>query len=225
MRAKVGRGDRGFAVPMVLFMILGAFSIAMIVAVVSVNAQRGTVRDADSKTALALAEAGVSEALLRYNRVPTTAINKCVVSSGGTIALTPPVGGWCAPVDRWYVAGKLQVLGSPDAGTPRDRLGRRVERGHEAHPGPRGLSLGAGVLRERDRQVPRHDLAQFELGDPCEHCDQRRHHHVEQCQALRQLARWGSGGQSPSPRTPNTTRRSRAPAPAPPSSSRSVCRP
>ncbi len=52
-------GEAGFAVPTVLFMILGAFSVAMIAAVVSVSAQRGTVRDADSKTALAVAEAGV----------------------------------------------------------------------------------------------------------------------------------------------------------------------
>ncbi|MDQ3727977.1 MAG: hypothetical protein M3355_00145, partial [Actinomycetota bacterium] len=83
-------GETGFAVPTVLFMILGAFSVAMVAAVVSVSAQRGTVRDADTKTALAVAEAGVSEALLRYNRVPTTGVNTCVVSTAGTLLVAPP---------------------------------------------------------------------------------------------------------------------------------------
>jgi hypothetical protein len=109
-------GQGGFAVPTVLFMILGGFSVAMVAAVVSVNAQRGTVRDADSKTALAIAEAGVSEALLRYNRVPTTTAGRCIVSSGGMVQLAAPSAGWCAPVSGGTVQGTYKYSVAPTPG-------------------------------------------------------------------------------------------------------------
>lgn len=109
-------GQRGFAVPTVLFMILGAFSVSMVAAVISVNAQQGTVRDADSKTALAIAEAGVSEALLHYNRVPTTTANTCVVSSGGTLQLGAPTAGWCPPVTGATAQGTFEYSVAPTPG-------------------------------------------------------------------------------------------------------------
>ncbi len=109
-------GETGFAVPTVLFMILGTFAVAMVAAVVSVSAQRGTVRDADTKTALAVAEAGVSEALLRYNRVPTTGVNTCVVSTAGTILVAPPVAGWCSPVSGTTTQGTFKYSVAPSAG-------------------------------------------------------------------------------------------------------------
>ena len=108
--------EAGFAVPTVLFMLLATFSVVMVAAVVSVNAQRGTVRDQDSKTALAVAEAGVSEALLRYNRVPTPP-GTCVVSAGGTLAVSPPgTGGWCTPVTGTTSQGAFEYSIAPTAG-------------------------------------------------------------------------------------------------------------
>jgi hypothetical protein len=78
--------EDGFALPTVLFMLLAAFAIATIAVISSVNAQHGTTRDAATKDALAAAEAGVQQALVRYN--------------AGAVAGTcapgdAPQGGWC----------------------------------------------------------------------------------------------------------------------------------
>jgi hypothetical protein len=86
------REEGGFAVPTVLLAMVAAFGLATAVVIASVNAQHGTVRDQGSKAALAAAEAGVSNALLRFNRiVPSPATSVCQ-PVGGTTAGT---GGWC----------------------------------------------------------------------------------------------------------------------------------
>ena len=88
----------GFALPTVLFMLLAAFAVASIAVISSVNAQHGTTRDMATKDALAAAEAGVQQALVRYN--------------AGAIA------GTCAPGDTsqagWCVAqqGSIQPGGT-----------------------------------------------------------------------------------------------------------------
>jgi hypothetical protein len=85
------RGEGGFAVPTVLLATVAAFGLATAVVIASVNAQHGTVRDQDSKAALAAAEAGISNALLRFNRiVPAPATSVC-----------QPVGGTTAGTDGW----------------------------------------------------------------------------------------------------------------------------
>jgi hypothetical protein len=87
--------EAGFAVPTVLFMLLAAGAIAGVAVTSSVLAQQGATRDSDTKAALTVAEAGVSQALLHYNRVPTTAAAPCVVADGGTVRNTATIGGWC----------------------------------------------------------------------------------------------------------------------------------
>jgi hypothetical protein len=83
--------EGGFAVPTVLLAIIAAFGLATAGVIASVNAQHGTVRDQDSKAALAIAEAGVSNALLRFNRIiPSPATSVC-----------QPVGGTTAGADGW----------------------------------------------------------------------------------------------------------------------------
>lgn len=109
-------GEAGFAVPTVLFMILAAFTVASVGAVTSISAQRGTVRDQDTKTGLAAAEAGVSQALLHYNRVPTTEPNTCITSSGGTLYTSPPSGGWCAAVSGATEQGSFSYQVAPGDG-------------------------------------------------------------------------------------------------------------
>jgi hypothetical protein len=99
-----------------MFMLLAAFTAATSAAVVSMSAQRGTLRDSDSKQALAMAEAGVSEALLHYNRVITSGASSCVVSSGGTIQLAAPSGAWCAPVSGTTTQGGYKYSVAPSAG-------------------------------------------------------------------------------------------------------------
>ena len=126
--------EHGFAVPTVLLMLLAVSAIVGVAVTSAVQAQRGTTRDADTKSALLAAEAGVSQALLHYNRVPTTPATPCVVSDGGQVTLAAPVDGWC-PASVGTVAGatfSYQVEPSEGALTivstgAADGVGRRVD--------------------------------------------------------------------------------------------------
>lgn len=89
---------RGIAVPTVLMMIFAATAVAGVAITSSIRAGQGTTRDADLKSALPAAEAGVAQALLHYNRVPTTETAPCIVSDGGQVDLqAADASGWCAP--------------------------------------------------------------------------------------------------------------------------------
>lgn len=84
--------ERGFAVPTVLLMTVAALGIASVGVMTSIQGQSGTVRDQGSKTALTVAESGVDQALLYYNR--------------GVAPCTPTTaGGWCGPVTGMSVNG------------------------------------------------------------------------------------------------------------------------
>lgn len=84
--------ERGFAVPTVLLMTVAAMGIASVGIMTSIQGQSGTVRDQGSKTAVAVAESGVDQALLYYNR--------------GAAPCTPAVAGdWCGPVTGMSVNG------------------------------------------------------------------------------------------------------------------------
>jgi hypothetical protein len=80
-------GERGFAVPTVLLMVIAAFAVSSIAVVSSIRAQHSTSRDLDTKDALAVAEAGAHQALMRYN---AAAAQTCVAPQ--TLS-----GGWCSP--------------------------------------------------------------------------------------------------------------------------------
>jgi hypothetical protein len=89
-----------------------------------VNAQRGTIRDQDSKAALAAAEAGASMALMRSNRY-LTGSTQCVYPSGSWAGapLTTGVatGGWCPPVSGTVGTASWtyqQSSAASTAGTP-----------------------------------------------------------------------------------------------------------
>jgi hypothetical protein len=86
--------EGGFVVPTSLFMVLAAFATVSVGVVASVNVQRGTVRDQGTKSAVQVAEAGVNEALLHYNRIPPSDTNPC-----SPVSASPPDGsGWCPVV-------------------------------------------------------------------------------------------------------------------------------
>ena len=91
----------GFAVPTTLLMLIASFAIVSVGVVASISTQRGTVRDQGTKSALQLAEAGVSEALLHYNRIRASAANPC----SPLTASAPDAQGWCEPVSGSDVGG------------------------------------------------------------------------------------------------------------------------
>lgn len=84
------RGERGFALPTTMLMLIAAFAIVSVGVVSAINTQRGSVRDQSTKSAVQLAETGVNQALLHFNRIPPSPTNACSPVSG-----TLPSGGWC----------------------------------------------------------------------------------------------------------------------------------
>jgi Tfp pilus assembly protein PilX len=114
--------ERGFALPTVMLMLLAAFAVVSIGVVASIEAQQGTVRDQSTKSALTAAEAGVSQALLRYNAVsqPPPVSQPCLLPSGSTLgaAATQSSGanaGWCTPVTGSSGAGTYSYTVKPTA--------------------------------------------------------------------------------------------------------------
>jgi hypothetical protein len=94
------RGERGFALPTTMLMLIAAFAIVSVGVVSAIDAQRGTVRDQSTKSAVQLAETGVNQALLHFNRIAPSPANACSPVSG-----TPPSGGWCAAITASDPAG------------------------------------------------------------------------------------------------------------------------
>ena len=91
----------GFAVPVTLLMLIASFAVVSVGVVASINTQRGTVRDQGTKSALQLAEAGVSEAMLHYNRIQISPSNPC-----SPLTSSPPnAQGWCPAVSGSDVGG------------------------------------------------------------------------------------------------------------------------
>lgn len=84
--------EGGFAVPTVMLMTVAALGMAGVAVMTSIQGQSGTVRDQGTKSALAVAESGISQALLHYNR--------------GVAPCEPAVEGeWCGPVTGMSVNG------------------------------------------------------------------------------------------------------------------------
>jgi hypothetical protein len=100
MRRKIRRiarrleDEAGFALPVTLLMLMAAFATVSVGVVTSVSVQHGTIRDQGSKAALQLAQTGVNEALLQFNRITPSDTNSCspVTTSG------PAASGWCQTV-------------------------------------------------------------------------------------------------------------------------------
>lgn len=94
--------EAGFAVPTVMLMTVAALTMAGVAVATSVQGQGGIVRDQGTKSALAVAESGVDQVLLQYNRHGLVSeSNPCEpVSSTG-----PDEEGWCGPVTGTAVNG------------------------------------------------------------------------------------------------------------------------
>jgi hypothetical protein len=100
----LGRSESGMALPTAIFATVAAFGLASAAVVASVDTQRGTARDQNSKEAIAAADAGANIALLRLNRYASalTVGTPCLgVNSSKTLVLTTAdasAPGWCPPV-------------------------------------------------------------------------------------------------------------------------------
>src|SRR5215211_2611405 len=79
--------EQGFAVPTVMFMLLGVMAIVSVGVIASIQAQSGGVRDAQTKSAFAVAESGAEQAVLAVNteRPPCTAVDGSWCVADGTL--------------------------------------------------------------------------------------------------------------------------------------------
>jgi hypothetical protein len=94
------RSERGITIPMALMVIIIGLGLAGAAVMATVASQRGSVGDEDRKTAIGAADAGISQALYRENRIPTTSGLRCLVQGGsGLVAGAPLSDGWCPERD------------------------------------------------------------------------------------------------------------------------------
>src|SRR5687768_15046365 len=93
------RGEAGFALPTVLLGLVAVFGLGAAMVSASLNSTSGVTRDTNTKSAFAVAEAGVSQALLRYNRFDTASLPCLAEGTGGQVLLeAPQSNGWCRTV-------------------------------------------------------------------------------------------------------------------------------
>src|SRR3954453_15073948 len=92
------RDERGMAVATALIAMTVAFSFASAAVVYSVNTQHGTIRDHDTKEAIAAADAGADVGLMRLNQFSkaVSTASPCVGISGSLLVPTrAEPDGWC----------------------------------------------------------------------------------------------------------------------------------
>jgi hypothetical protein len=105
--------ERGFAVPTVMLMTVAAMAVASVGVVASIQGQSGVVRDQGTKSALQVAESGVNQAVLYYNR--------------GVAPCAAKEGEWCGPVTGMSVnGGSVQYWTKLGSGTE-CQVGNEVE--------------------------------------------------------------------------------------------------
>jgi hypothetical protein len=92
------------ALPTALFAMIAATALGSVAVLSSVEAQRGTAQDHDTKEAIAAADAGANIALLRLNRFQNSisATKPCIGPAGET---QTPSGGWCPSTGVETVGG------------------------------------------------------------------------------------------------------------------------
>lgn len=122
------RCEDGVAVPTVMMLVIAASALATVSVVGSISTQRGSVRDQDSKVALAAADAGVNRALWRQNKMPPGTGYFCAgnaaASSGWCPVYTGQVGNatWSYQVSVPDAGGVIEIVST---GT-RDGVSRKV---------------------------------------------------------------------------------------------------
>src|SRR3954466_12063653 len=87
--------DGGFTLPTVMLLVFAAFAVASAAVLASLSAQSGTTHDLRSKDALAAAEAGAHEGMLRYNATTVTGASWGQCLPSGTPASDGTGWSWC----------------------------------------------------------------------------------------------------------------------------------
>jgi hypothetical protein len=87
--------DGGFTLPTVMLMVVAAFAVASAAVLASLSAQSGTTHDLRSKDALAAAEAGAHEGMLRYNATTVTGDSWGQCLPSGTPVSDGAGWSWC----------------------------------------------------------------------------------------------------------------------------------
>jgi hypothetical protein len=103
----LARSEDGFSVPITLITIIIGLGLASAAIMASIAAQTGSVRDEQSKDALAAADAASQLAVYRQDKIVTTEAAKCVVVQAGALVPSGTLGtdGWCPEVDSTAVDG------------------------------------------------------------------------------------------------------------------------
>lgn len=94
--------EAGFAVPTVTLMLIAALGMAGVAVSTSIGGQGGIVRDQETKSALAVAESGVDQAVLQFNRYGLASESEPCAPIGHT---TTDAEGWCPEVTGTTVNG------------------------------------------------------------------------------------------------------------------------
>lgn len=127
--------DDGSAVVTAIVLVVVGLTLAAAATVAATNVLRGSVRDEQSKDALAAADAGLQIAIWRYNQVAANDSLPCVVESlsGELIAAAKQGDGWCAPVSgtvgesSWTYRVRPTLVNIDVPGTGSVSYRRRVE--------------------------------------------------------------------------------------------------
>ena len=124
LRARVvamARDESGVALALTIMVITIGLALASIGSIAAMSSLRNSTRDSGSKEALAVAEAGLQQALLRHNKILTDDIFRCLVP-GATGELIPGyelANGWCPRISGSvgggtysYQVKPVELLGS-----------------------------------------------------------------------------------------------------------------
>src|SRR3954470_10929119 len=118
------RAEQGFALPTTMLMLMAAFATVSVGVASTANVQRGTVKDQSTKSALQLAETGLNQAMLHFNRIAASPSNACSpVSSTGpdgtgwcpTVSATDPTGGTFSYSVK-PTSGMIEIVGTGSSG-------------------------------------------------------------------------------------------------------------
>ena len=195
------RSGSGIALPVTLIVITIGFALASVGSIAAMSSLRNTTRDESSKEAVAVAEAGLDQALLRQNKILTADGFPCLVlgAAQDLIPGYPLPNGWCPRQTGTVDERHLHLPGEAGDGA---RRARRREQDHDrlrgrgrrddatADHGRLHVDRRPGVRRgERDRPRPlrvhRQRDRHLERGDERGHGPERQRDGLRRRQARR----------------------------------------
>lgn len=169
------RSERGMALPTAIFAMVASMGFAGAAVMSSVNAQQGSHRDSDSKSAIAAADAGANVALLRLNRYASafSGTSPCLAVNNGTLSLSGiQPDGWCPPIEGTVGDSSYVYRSTPAAGAETmsvvatgtsDAVSRRIAVTYDTTPP--GSALGKeGMIGEEDLQIDNNGDARVSVG-------------------------------------------------------------